>query len=187
MFYYPNISLTHAQSGDFSIGNEAVPFSEPGNVTIMVPVPEADPPVNCSISTKTKTFYCIWQFKGNSFCNVTIFVGNEEVYEVNVTFAHIAYKSWKTQLLFYVDKIPEGEGEGGSGITTGLVVVAVLVPLSIICLVLFLFYRRSLRKLQGNKTIKENAGTSQNKPTTESNRNSEVSANTNTLSSHDQY
>lgn len=104
MFYHPNISLTIAPGGVFHIDNETATFTGPGNVTVVVLVPGADPPVNCSISTETETFYCVGQTEGNSLCKVTIFIGNEEFQEVNVTLTHIAYQPWKRQLLFYVDE-----------------------------------------------------------------------------------
>lgn len=84
------------------IRNRTIELSEPENITLLVKIPAADPPVDCYMSTTNA-----W-FNGTGAQTVDVDLKFNVVFDtvieqvINVTLEYIAYKSWTTQFLILI-------------------------------------------------------------------------------------
>lgn len=93
----PAISYWTKSAPATPIDNGSLELSEPGNVTLIVKIPAADPPVVCILSTFNIQDNCTGTTGNDTQCKFRLFLGSSAQL-VYITLEFIAYQPYTTRV-----------------------------------------------------------------------------------------
>lgn len=98
----PSISYRTKSSEARPVHNSTIWLSGPGNVTLVITIPAADPPVQCNVTTDQALESCEGTPANDTDCEVELALGQGLSAVVIVALSFIAYKPFTTRLFVHI-------------------------------------------------------------------------------------